>query len=198
MIFGMPKALFPALGTGVFHGGSMTVGLLYAAPGAGALIGAAVSGWTARIRQPGPIVLGAVCVWGLAIAAFGFMRSLPFALLMLVVAGIADVFSEVLRGTLMQLLTPDGLRGRLNGLWLAQTNGAPALGNAEAGAVAAVWGNTFSIVSGGLLCIVGALVVAWRMPELRRARLPEPEVVASDAAQGEGKAEDADRSAPGR
>ena len=175
MVFGMPKALFPALGSGLFHGGPVAVGLLYAAPGAGALLGAAASGWTARVRKPGPIVLWSVCVWGGAIAVFGLMRSLPLALLMLVIAGTADVVSEILRGTLLQLLTPDGLRGRISGLWLAQTNGAPAVGNAEAGAVAAAAGDTFSIVSGGLLCVLGALLIAWRMPALRHARLPQEE-----------------------
>ncbi|MEU9132191.1 MFS transporter [Kitasatospora sp. NPDC048540] len=175
MVFGMPKALFPSLGTGLFHGGSVAVGLLYAAPGAGALIGAAASGWTGKVRRPGPIVLWAVCVWGAAIALFGLARSLPLALALLVVAGIADVVSEILRGTLLQLLTPDGMRGRLSGLWLAQTNGAPALGNAEAGAVAAAAGEAVSIVSGGLLCIVGALLIAWRMPALRHAELPHVE-----------------------
>ena len=69
MFFGMPKALFPALATGVSHGGSGVVGLLYAAPAAGALIGAATSGWTGRVQRPGQVRLAAVCVWGAAIAA---------------------------------------------------------------------------------------------------------------------------------
>jgi len=169
MVFGMPRALFPALGTGVFHGGPVAVGLLYAAPAGGALIGAACSGWTGRVRRPGPVILAAVCVWGAAIAAFGLARSLVLALALLVVAGLADVVSEILRGTLLQLLAPDALRGRLSSLWLAQVNMAPALGNAEAGAVAAVAGDTFSIVSGGLLCIAGAAWIAWRRPALRQA-----------------------------
>jgi ENTS family enterobactin (siderophore) exporter len=176
MVFGMPKALFPALGVGVFHGGPSAVGLLYAAPGAGALIGAATSGWTARVRRPGQVILGAVCVWGAAIAAFGQARSLVLALALLMVAGMADVISEILRGTLLQLLAPDELRGRLSSLWLAQVNVAPALGNAEAGAVAAVAGDAFSIVSGGLLCIVGAAWIAWRWPALRRAELATAQV----------------------
>jgi ENTS family enterobactin (siderophore) exporter len=172
MVFGMPKALFPALGTGLFHGGSVAVGLLYAAPGAGALLGAIASGWTKNVRRPGPIVLYAVCAWGLALVGFGLSTTLWLALVMLVLAGMADVVSEILRGSLLQLLTPDGMRGRLSALWLAQTNCAPALGNAEAGAVAAAAGEAFSIISGGLACIAGAGLLAWCMPALRRAELP--------------------------
>ena len=71
MIFGMPRALFPAMGIGVFHGGATAVGFLYAAPGAGALLGALFTGWAARVRRQGRAVLIAVAVWGLAIAAFG-------------------------------------------------------------------------------------------------------------------------------
>jgi len=170
--FGMPKALFPALGIGVFHGGATAVGLLYAAPGAGAVIGAVSSGWTSRVRRPGVVVLLSVCAWGIAITVFGFARALPFALVMLAAAGLADVFSEILRSTLLQLLTPDELRGRISGLWLAQANSGPALGNAEAGAVAAALGNQFSIVSGGILCIVGALLVVWRIPQFLRVTMP--------------------------
>lgn len=183
--FGMPKALFPALGIGVFHGGATAVGLLYAAPGAGAVIGAVASGWTSRVRRPGLVVLLSVCAWGLAITTFGFARALPFALVMLAAAGLADVFSEILRSTLLQLLTPDELRGRISGLWLAQANAGPALGNAEAGAVAGALGNQFSIVSGGILCIVGALLVVWRIPQFLRVTMPTSETEAAVEPQPE-------------
>ena len=183
--FGMPKALFPALGIGVFHGGATAVGLLYAAPGAGAVIGAVASGWTSRVRRPGLVVLLSVCAWGLAITTFGFARALPFALVMLAAAGLADVYSEILRSTLLQLLTPDKLRGRISGLWLAQANAGPALGNAEAGAVAGALGNQFSIVSGGILCIVGALLVVWRIPQFLRVTMPTSETEAAVEPQPE-------------
>src|SRR5262249_48157538 len=97
MVFGMPRALFPALGATVFGGGATTVGLLYAAPGAGALIGALTTGWVDRIQRQGLAVISAVVVWGLAIAGFGVVRWLPAALLLLAVAGWADVISAVFR-----------------------------------------------------------------------------------------------------
>jgi MFS family permease len=169
MVFGMPRALFPALGTGLFHGGADTVGLLYAAPGAGALVGAATSGWVGRVRRTGLAVVSAVVVWGGAIAAFGLVPWLGVALALLALAGFADVVSEVFRTTLMQLSAPDGLRGRVIALWQAQVTGAPNLGDTEAGAVAALTTPRVSVVSGGLACIAGALLLAWLIPELRHA-----------------------------
>ena len=176
MVFGMPRALFPALGATVFGGGATTVGLLYSAPGAGALFGALTSGWVGRVRRRGIAVVGAVLVWGFAIAGFGLARSLPLALLLLAVAGWADVLSAVFRNTIIQFAGPDGMRGRLMGVQMAVVAGGPRLGDLEAGAVAAAFGDTVSVVSGGLACVVGALLVAWRLPTFTRtgADLPAP------------------------
>ncbi len=173
MVFGMPRALFPALGTGLFHGGADTVGLLYAAPGAGALLGAATSGWVSRVRRTGLAVVAAVVLWGAAITAFGLVPWLGVALPLLALAGFADVVSEVFRTTLMQLSAPDGLRGRVVALWQAQVTGAPNLGDTEAGAVAALTTPQVSVVSGGLACIAGAILLAWLIPQLRRASTAE-------------------------
>jgi ENTS family enterobactin (siderophore) exporter len=174
MIFGMPTALFPALASAHFHGGSATFGLLVAAPGLGALIGAATSGWTGHVRRPGIVVIGAGIVWGAAIAAFGLVSSLPLALVFLAVAGMGDLISEVLRNTLLQHYTPDGLRGRVSSLYLAQVNSAPALGNVEAGGVARLISPGFSVVSGGLACVAGAVVLGLLIPALRQATLTGP------------------------
>jgi MFS family permease len=168
MVFGMPRALFPALGTGFFGGGPLTVGLLYAAPAAGALIGALLTGWVGSVRRQGRAVIIAVIVWGAAIAAFGLVPWLPLGLFMLALAGAADVVSAVFRNTILQLSVPDGLRGRLSSVHIAVVTGGPQLGDAEAGAVAAVTSPRFSVVSGGLACILGvAALVRW-VPELAR------------------------------
>jgi len=168
MIFGMPRALFPALGTGLFGGGPGTVGLLYAAPGAGALLGALTAGWVGRVRRQGLAVLVAVAVWGAAITVFGLVSWLPLALALLAVAGGADVVSAVFRNTILQLTVPDGLRGRLSSIHIAVVTGGPRLGDAEAGAVAALAGTRFSVVSGGIACLAGVALLAWRLPELAR------------------------------
>ncbi|HTV99819.1 MAG TPA: MFS transporter [Streptosporangiaceae bacterium] len=168
--FGLPRALFPALAATRFGGGAATVGFLYAAPGAGALLGALTTGWVGRVRRQGRAVIIAVIVWGLAIIGFGLASWLPAALALLAVAGWADVISAVYRSTIIQLSVPDALRGRLMGLQIAVVTGGPSLGDVEAGAVAAALGDTVSVVSGGLACIAGALVLARLLPGLRRQR----------------------------
>ncbi|HEV2374769.1 MAG TPA: MFS transporter [Streptosporangiaceae bacterium] len=173
MVFGMPSALFPAIATGRFHGGAATVGLLYAAPAAGGLAGALTSGWIGRVRHAGRVLLVSALVWGLAICGFGLAPVLPVALAWLALAGAGDLVSEVLRSSLLQLSIPDGLRGRLSALWLAQANAAPALGNLEAGGVAAISTPAISVVSGGLACVLGVALLAVLCPAPRRARLWE-------------------------
>ncbi|HEY7145738.1 MAG TPA: MFS transporter [Streptosporangiaceae bacterium] len=174
MIFGMPTALFPALAREHFHGGPSTFGLLTAAPALGAIIGAATSGWTGQLRRPGVVVIGSGLAWGASIACFGLTRSLAFGLVLLALAGMSDLISEVLRNALLQRYTPDRLRGRVSSLYLAQVNTAPAVGNAEAGLVAQLTTPAFSVLSGGLACVAGALLLGSLIPALRRASLAGP------------------------
>ncbi len=163
MIFGMPLALFPAMAHHVFHGGSETYGLLVAAPAAGALMGAVTTGWVEGIQRRGRAVVLAVALWGAAIAAFGFTDVLVVALVLLALAGWADVISAVLRNTILQSTITDDYRGRLSAIQMAVVTGGPRLGNFEAGGVAAVTSVEFSVISGGLACIVGAAALAaWR------------------------------------
>ncbi len=168
MVFGMPRALFPALGTGFFGGGAVTVGLLYAAPGAGALIGALLTGWVGGVRRQGMAVIVSVLVWGAAIAGFGLVPWLPLGLALLALAGAADVVSAVFRNTILQLSVPDGLRGRLSSVHIAVVTGGPQIGDAEAGAVAALTTPRFSVVSGGAACMLGVLLLVRLVPELAR------------------------------
>ena len=192
MVFGMPRALFPALASTVFGGGARTLGLLYAAPGAGALVGALTTGWVRRVRRQGRTVIVAVIVWGAAITGFGLTHRLPAALALLAVAGFADVISAVFRSTIIQLSVPDALRGRLMGVQMAVVTGGPRIGDAESGAVAAAFGTTASVVSGGLACIAGAWcwrACSRRSPARRHRRssaepilLPLPTLPPDDAA----------------
>ena len=174
MVFGMPRALFPALAIGRFNGGAGVLGLMYAAPYAGALAASLVSGWIAHVRRQGLIVAIAAGLWGVAIALFGFAETLWLALLLLAAAGAADNVSAVLRGTILWMVTPDALRGRLSGIEFAQVAATPALGNVEAGLVASLTSLRFSIVSGGLACVAGTVVIALAVPALIRydARAP--------------------------
>jgi ENTS family enterobactin (siderophore) exporter len=121
------------------------------------------------------VVIGAGMVWGAAVVGFGLSRNLALALAFLALAGMGDLISEVLRNALLQHYTPDPLRGRVASLYLAQVNTAPAIGNVEAGVVAELFSTTVSVVSGGLACIAGALILGAAIPALRHAKLASPD-----------------------
>jgi MFS family permease len=167
MVFGMPSSLFPQLALTVFNTGAAGYGLLNAAPAIGAFVGAALSGWVGRVRRPGRGVVAAVAGWGAAILAFGLLTAVfPLALACLAFAGGADVVSAVLRNSIVQLATPDQLRGRLSSIYMLVVTSGPRVGDAEAAAVAAVAGPQFSVVSGGVMCLLGLIAVVRFFPQL--------------------------------
>jgi MFS family permease len=168
MVFGMPQALFPAIATHTFDAGAGVVGLLYAAPSAGALFAAVTSGWIGHVRRQGVAVAVAIVVWGISIAIFGFATALWLALAMLAIAGLADEISAILRSTILFACTPDHYRGRMQGFELAQVASTPALGNVEAGIVASLTSLRFSVVSGGVACAAGAVAILALLPGLFR------------------------------
>jgi predicted MFS family arabinose efflux permease len=177
MVFGMPSSLFPQLALTVFNTGAAGYGLLTAAPALGAFIGALLSGSVGKIRRPGRGVVAAVAGWGVAIIGFGlFTASFPLALVCLALAGVADVLSAVLRSSIVQLVTPDRLRGRISSIHMLVVTTGPRFGDAEAAGVAALAGPQFSVVSGGVLCLVGLVAVLRLFPQLMAyEHEPEPE-----------------------
>jgi MFS family permease len=171
MTLGMPRALFPALGLVRFHGGAGTVGLLYAAPGVGALVGALLTGWVRGVKRQGRAVMLAIVGWGVAITLFGLSPWLAPALVLLGAAGASDVFSAVFRGSILQLETPPGLLGRMQAVQIAVVTGGPRFGDLEHGAVAALLGPVTAVVSGGLACIAGVAVLAKALPKFTNLAL---------------------------
>ena len=167
MVFGLPRALFPAMVGSVFGGGTVALGFLYAAPGVGALVGAVTTGWVPNLRRQGLAVIVAVSVWGVAITLFGLVDTLWVALVLLAVAGWADVISAVLRNTMLQSSVPERFRSRMSSIQMAVVQGGPRLGDLESGAVATLTSIEFSVVSGGLACIAGAAVIGGLMPAFR-------------------------------
>jgi MFS family permease len=165
MFFGMPFALFPAIAQGL--GGPSVLGLLYAAPSVGYLLFSATSGWSSRVHRHGLGVIVAALAWGLAVIGFGFAANLPTALAFLALAGAADMASGLFRSVIWNQTIPDSLRGRLAGIEMISYTSGPALGNFEAGAVAALTSVRFSVVSGGVLCVIGCLVCAAVLPLFR-------------------------------
>lgn len=168
MIFGMPRALFPALAAHRFHAGDGAVGLLYAGISTGAVVGALSGGWLSRVRRQGVAVLAAIALWALAIIGFGLMTALWAAFLMLALAGFADFVSAVFRSSILQLAAPDGMQGRIQGVFIVVVAGGPRVGDLEAGAAASVGGLQFAVLSGGIACLVGIAVIAARVPAFRR------------------------------
>jgi MFS family permease len=169
MVFGLPRAMFAFLAVSQFHRGEAIVGFLLAAPALGALIAALTTGWVRYVRHQGLAVIWAVVLWGAGITAFGLVGDhLWLAMAFLAFAGGADVISAVFRNTILQVTVPDALRGRLSQIHILVVTGGPRLGDLEAGLVAAAFTPTISVVSGGLLSIAGAGLVALLVPSFRR------------------------------
>jgi len=182
MVFGMPRALFPAIAARL-GGGSGTYGWLAAAPAAGAFAATLLSGWTARVHRYGLAVTIAVLTWGGAIALFGLSRWVWLAVACLVVAGAADLVSVIFRRTIWNTLIPDEFRGRLGGIAWVNVRGGPVLGDIESGVVARLWSPAVSATSGGLLCIAGVVVMAVLVPSFNRYdRRSEPSPTTTSAA----------------
>ncbi|BEL10234.1 MFS transporter [Actinoplanes sichuanensis] len=169
MVFAMPRALFPAVAQEQFGGGS-AVGWLYSAIAIGAMIGGLTSGWIGRVRRQGLALIAAVVVWGLAIGLSGLATSLWLMVLLLALAGMADLVSAVYRQTIMQTFAPDHLRGRLQGVFTVVVAGGPRLGDLRAGATADLTSVTTSWVGGGLVAAGLAVVLGLSSPALIRYR----------------------------
>ncbi|MET0801589.1 MAG: MFS transporter [Actinomycetota bacterium] len=173
MVFGFPIALFPAVAQRL-GGDEVVLGLLYAAPAAGSFLATMLSGRAKHVRRQGRAILAAVLVWGAAIVVFGLSESVGLSLAMLAVAGAGDMVSGIYRTTILQAAVEDRLRGRLDGIGMAVWATGPSLGNVESGAVASLTSVPFSIVSGGLLTIVGVGVLRWFAPGFWRYDAHDP------------------------
>jgi len=167
--WGSATVLLPVFADTILHVGPAGLGILFAAPAVGSVIGAVVmTAVSHRIRTPGWPLLGAVAAYGLATVGFGLARSLPLALLFLAGTGLADTVSMTFRHQILQLLTPDALRGRASAAHQLFAGGGPQLGQMEAGMVAARFGAPVSVVSGGVACIATVALIAWLVPAIRR------------------------------
>ncbi len=169
-VLGVPVALFPALNAEHFGGSAETLGLLTSAVGVGGLVASLLSGPVSRAARPGRDMLVTVALWGAAITAFGFTRTLWLALVLLAVAGAADTSSVTLRTTLVQAVTPDRLRGRISAVDFIIGAGGPQLGNIESGLVAAASTPVVSAVSGGIGTALGAGLIRVLLPQLAEHR----------------------------
>jgi MFS family permease len=165
--FGSPRALLPVYASQIMHIGPHGLGILIAATSIGAVALAPFTGVIGRINRKGLGVVIAIIVWGFCIMAFGLSPT-PLWLGVLLPAGVgaADMVSMILRGLIVQLTTPDEFRGRISAVNAMFVIGGPMLGQFESGLVAGIFSPEFSVVSGGLACIITTLAIVVLVPSL--------------------------------
>jgi MFS family permease len=169
--FASATALLPIFAQDILHVGAHGYGMLSAAPSVGAMVmSVAMIPWLDRIQRRGRVMLWAVAGFGLATVAFGLSRSFALTFVCLALTGATDTVSMVIRNVIRQLRTPDTMRGRMTSVNMIFFMGGPQLGEFEAGLVAGAWGAPFSVISGGIGCLIATAWVAARTPELRRYR----------------------------
>ncbi len=158
MVLAQPRALFPALAYKVYAGGAGTVGLLQAAPAAGAVVAFVFSGWISRVRLQGVAIVVAIIGYGAVVGGVGLTDVLWVGVFFLALSGAADMVSAAYRSTILQVAAPDELRGRLQGVFIVVVAGGPRAGDFLAGSVASGVGERWALVLGGTACVVGVLV----------------------------------------
>lgn len=166
MFFAMPSALFPFWADHLHA--PQALGLLYAAGVVGAFFVTITSGWISNFRFHGRAIILAAIGWGIAIAFAGLMNSLPLVLLFLALAGASDMVSGLFRSAIWNQTIPDELRGRLAGIELLSYSVGPLAGQLRAATVASVTSLSFSVTSGGLICVFVVVLLAGFLPKLRK------------------------------
>ena len=179
--FGLPVSLFPAINAERFGGNPRTLGLFMTAIGVGGLVSAVFAGPLKHASRHGLVMLACVAVWGGGFALFAVAPSLWLTLLALAIAGLADTFTVVVRGIIVQEATPDEFRGRVNAADFLVGAGGGELGSLEAGLVGSWTTPVISALSGGLLTVLGVVAIAAAMPSFRRYRSPAPAPEPQDA-----------------
>ena len=173
VLLGGATALLPIYARDILGTGPWGLGLLRAAPASGALATSLVLSRRPVEREAGPILFGSVLVFGLATIAFALSTALALSLAALVVLGASDLLSVVIRHSLVQLRTPDAMRGRVSAVHSFFTGTSNQLGEFESGLLAALLGAVPAVLIGGVGTLVVAAVWLWVFPELRRLRLVE-------------------------
>ena len=172
--FALPVSLFPAINAERFGGNPRTLGLFTTAIGVGGLVSAVFAGPLKHTRRHGLVMLVCVAVWGGGFALFAVAPSLWLTLLALAIAGLADTFTVVVRGIIVQETTPDEFRGRVNAADFLVGAGGSQLGSLEAGLVGSLASPVISALSGGLLTVLGVLAIGAALPGFRRYQSPTP------------------------
>jgi len=174
VLLGGATAMLPAFARDVLHAGSEGLGHLRAAPAIGATLTAAFFSIRPLKTKVGAKMLVAVGVFGAATIVFGFSRSMPLSLVCLALLGAADMFSVYVRQSLIQLYTPDEMRGRVGAVSSLFISASNELGEAESGFLGALVGPVPAVIAGGFGALAVVLLWSWWFPELRLAKTLEP------------------------
>ena len=166
MFFAMPNALFP-FWADLLHA-PWALGMFYAAGIIGAVVVTLTSGWTKTYRFHGKAIIFAAIGWGAAIALAGLTHSLVIVLICLALAGASDQVSALFRSVIWNQTIPDNLRGRLAGIELLSYSIGPLAGQLRAASIAAATSLSFSVTSGGVICVIVVVILAILMPEFRK------------------------------
>jgi MFS family permease len=172
--FASANTMMPIVARDILKVGEVGYGFLSAAQPVGSVLAALVISQLHTLRRQGPVFLWAVVIFGAATVLFGITHTFIPALLALVLIGAADAVSTIIRNTIRQLQTPDNIRGRMTSINQLFFQGGPQLGEVEAGLVAQLFGVPFTIISGGIGCIVGMFLIIRKWPQLRTYNGDEP------------------------
>jgi MFS family permease len=179
--FASANTLMPIVARDVLHVGVQAYGWLSAAQSAGAMLAALVVSQMKDLRHQGSLFMGAVVVFGLATVAFGLSVTFALAWGALAMTGAADSVSTIIRNTIRQLQTPDEMRGRMTSVNQIFFQGGPQLGEIEAGVAAQLLGAPLAIITGGIGCILGVLLIARKWPQLLAYNGDEPVLAGATA-----------------
>lgn len=179
--FSSANTLLPYVARDILHVGAVQYGWLSAAQSIGAIGASLIISQKNNIRKQGKILLGAVAIFGLATVAFGISRAFGLTFLALVVVGAADSVSTIIRNTIRQLQTPDHIRGRMTSINQIFFMGGPQLGEIESGAVAQAFGIPAAIITGGIGCVIAAVWIAGKFPQIREYNGDEPTLAGATA-----------------
>jgi MFS family permease len=168
VLFGGAVALLPIFAEQILHSGPRGLGLLRAAPAIGAVLMSGVLALRPPHRRAGPTFLAAVAVFGVTIVAFALSRSLALSVLVLALGGAADMLSINFRSTMVQVLVPSSMLGRVSAVNQIFIGSSNEIGAFESGVAARLLGTVPSVIVGGSITIAVTLAVAWLVPDLRR------------------------------
>jgi MFS family permease len=168
VLLGGATALLPVFADQILHCGPVGLGWMRAAPAIGAFAMALSVAHLPPMREAGKTLLWCVTGFGIATVVFGLSKVLWLSLGTLCVAGALDSVSVIIRGSIVQLVTPDEMRGRVsavNNIFIGTSN---EFGAMESGLTAALFGPVISVVAGGIGTVLVVAAAAWRWPDIRK------------------------------